>query len=176
MLDGQLQVDDACLGGERTDGKAWRGSENKVPFVAAVSFNDEGHPLRAKLTRVPGFTLTAIAGWAKSNLAPGSMVLSDGLACFSAVTDAGCVHQPTVVAGRKPKDLQSSSRSTRSWAISRPAFRGATTRLPSEIWRSVSRGFHLPIQPPIQSQNSQREAPGRRGSLRAAAPALDSGG
>ncbi|MBN8497297.1 transposase, partial [Accumulibacter sp.] len=43
--------------------------------------------------------------WAKSNLAPGSTVLSDGLACFNAVTDAGCVHQPTVVAGRKPKDL-----------------------------------------------------------------------
>ncbi len=32
-------------------------------------------------------------------------MLSDGLACFNAVTDAGCVHQPTVVAGRKPKDL-----------------------------------------------------------------------
>ncbi len=61
--------------------------------------------MRAKLTLVPGFTLTAIAEWAKSHLAPGSTVLSDGLACFSAVTDAGCVHQPTVVAGRKPKDL-----------------------------------------------------------------------
>ena len=32
-------------------------------------------------------------------------MLSDGLACFGAVTEAGCRHQPTVVAGRKPKDL-----------------------------------------------------------------------
>ena len=29
-------IDDAYLGGERPDGKAGRGSENKVPIVAAV--------------------------------------------------------------------------------------------------------------------------------------------
>ena len=52
-----------------------------------------------------GFSLKAIAKWASANLAPGSTVLCDGLACFSAVTEAGCVYQPTVVAGRKPKDL-----------------------------------------------------------------------
>jgi len=105
VLEGQVQVDDAYLGGERTGGKAGRGSENKVPFVAAASFSEEGHPLRAKLTLVPGFTLTAIAQWAKTPLAPGSTVLSVGLACFNAVTDAGYVHQPGVVPGRKPKDL-----------------------------------------------------------------------
>ena len=35
----KVQVDDAYLGGERSDGKAGRGSENKVPFVAAVSLD-----------------------------------------------------------------------------------------------------------------------------------------
>jgi len=105
VLEGQVQVDDAYLGGERSGGKVGRGSENKVPFVAAVSLSDEGHPLRTKLTLVPGFSLKAIEQWAKSCLAPGSTVFSDGLACFSAVTAAGCAHQPTVVAGRKPNDL-----------------------------------------------------------------------
>jgi len=105
VLEGQVQVDDAYLGGERSGGKVGRGSENKVPFVAAVSLSDDGHPLRIKLTPVPGFSLKAIAQWAQSCLAPGSTVFSDGLACFTAVTAAGCVHQPTVVAGRKPKDL-----------------------------------------------------------------------
>lgn len=105
VLDGQIQVDDAYLGGERSGGKAGRGSENKVPFVAAVSLSDAGHPLRIKLTPVPGFSLKAIEQWAQSCLAPGCTVLSDGLACFTAVTAAGCAHQPTVVAGRKPKDL-----------------------------------------------------------------------
>ena len=105
VLEGQVQVDDAYLGGERSGGKAGRGSENKVPFVAAVSLSHEGHPQRIKLTPVAGFSLKAIAQWASSSLAPGSTVLCDGLACFSAVTEAGCVYQPTVVAGRKPKDL-----------------------------------------------------------------------
>jgi hypothetical protein len=105
VLGGQIHVDDACLGGERSGGKVGRGSENKVPFVAAVSLSDEGHPLRAKLSPVPGFTLKAIAVWASTNFAAGSTGCSDGLACFSAATEAGCVHQPTVVAGRKPKEL-----------------------------------------------------------------------
>ncbi|MGC8499929.1 MAG: IS1595 family transposase, partial [Leptospirillia bacterium] len=53
-LEGQVQVDDAYLGGERTGGKVGRGSENKVPFVAAISLDDRGHPLHINLTVVPG--------------------------------------------------------------------------------------------------------------------------
>jgi transposase-like protein len=102
-LSGQVQIDDVYLGGERSGGKAGRGSENKVPFVAAVSLNQDGNPSHAKLTPVPGFTLTAIANWAKNCLSPTAQVLSDGLACFSAVTEAGCQHQAIVVGARKPK-------------------------------------------------------------------------
>lgn len=67
-LSGHVQIDDVYLGGERSGGKAGRGSENKVPFVAAVSLNQDGHPVHAKLTPVAGFTLTAIARWAQSCL------------------------------------------------------------------------------------------------------------
>ena len=81
VLDGLVQVDDAYLGGERSGGKVGRGSENKVPFVAAVSLSDEGHPLRVKLTPVSSFSMVAIGQWAKTHLAPGSTVFSDGLAC-----------------------------------------------------------------------------------------------
>ena len=105
VLCGTVQVDDAYLGGELNGGTAGRGSENKVPFVAAVSLDEEGHPLRAKLSRLPGFTRKAIADWAGTALSPQSTVISDGLACFAGVTDAGCAHRPTVVGGRKPKDL-----------------------------------------------------------------------
>jgi len=104
-LSGKVQVDDAYLGGERIGGKVGRGSENKVAFVAAVSLTDEGHPLRVKLSPVAGFKLKAIADWASKCLAAGSTVYSDGLACFSAVTQAGCTHECTVVAGRKPKEV-----------------------------------------------------------------------
>ncbi len=104
-LEGQIQIDDAYLGGELTGGKAGRGSENKVPFVAAVSLDQAGHPLYIKMAPVPGFTLKAIADWAQGNLSPGCVVISDGLACFAGVEVVGCQHQPIVVGGRKPKDL-----------------------------------------------------------------------
>jgi len=53
-LCGNVQADDAYLGGELAGGKAGRGSENKVPFVAAISFNSEGRPLYIKMALVPG--------------------------------------------------------------------------------------------------------------------------
>jgi len=105
VLCGTVQVDDAYLGGELNDGTAGRGSENKVPFVAAVSLDGDGHPLRAKFTQLPGFTRKAIAEWASAALSPQSTIVSDGLACFAGVTDVGCAHQPTVVGVRKPKEL-----------------------------------------------------------------------
>jgi hypothetical protein len=104
-LSGQVQIDDAYFGGELSGGKAGRGSENKVPFVAALAFDEAGYPLRVKLTPVSGFTSRAIADWAKTNLASGCAVLSDGLACFAAVTEAGCQHHAIIIGGRKPKDL-----------------------------------------------------------------------
>jgi hypothetical protein len=105
QLYGSVQLDDAYLGGELNEGTPGRGSENKVPFVTAVSLDSEGHPLRAKLAQLPGFTRKAIAEWASAALRPGCTVLSDGLACFAGVTEAGCIHQPTIVGGRKPKEL-----------------------------------------------------------------------
>jgi transposase-like protein len=105
MLSGTVQIDDAYLGGERSGGKAGRGSENKVPFVAAVALDEQNHPIYVKLSPVPGFTLKAIAEWAQSNLSPGSLVISDGLACFGAVKEAGCQHQAIVTGGKKPKEL-----------------------------------------------------------------------
>ena len=105
VLSGDVQVDDAYLGGELTGGTAGRGSENKVPFIGAVSVDKNGHPLRAKFSQLPGFTRQAIATWASDNLSPASTVISDGLACFRGVTDAGCAHRPIVVGTRKPEEL-----------------------------------------------------------------------
>jgi hypothetical protein len=76
-----------------------------VPFVVAVSPDEAGYPLRAKLTPLPGFTRKAIASWASTHLSPDTLVVSDALACFAAVSEAGCAHQPIVVGARKPKDL-----------------------------------------------------------------------
>lgn len=103
-LRGEVQVDDAYLGGERP-GVGGRGSPNKVPFVAAVSLDQLGHPRRVKMSPLPGFTLKAVTIWARQNLVPGSNVLSDGLNCFAGVIDADCAHSYIVVGERKPREL-----------------------------------------------------------------------
>jgi transposase-like protein len=103
-LAGNIQLDDAYLGGERP-GVGGRGSPNKVPIVAAVSTTSRGHPLKLKISAVATFSRDAIARWAKANLVPGCDVRSDGLGCFAGVIDAGCAHSYIVVANRKPRDL-----------------------------------------------------------------------
>jgi transposase-like protein len=98
-LSGVIQLDDVYWGGERHGGKRGRGSKNKVPFVAAVSLNEEGHPIAMNMNVVKGFRLTEISRWAKQHLQPESTVISDGLSCFSAVNDAGCYHVSIVTGG-----------------------------------------------------------------------------
>ncbi len=98
-LSGIIQLDDVYWGGERRGGKRGRGSVNKVPFVAAVSLNEEGHPIAMNMNVVKGFRLTEISRWAKQHLQPNSTVISDGLPCFTAVTEAGCSHISIVTGG-----------------------------------------------------------------------------
>jgi transposase-like protein len=105
LLRGKIQMDDSYLGGEHPGGKAGRGSENKIPIVAAVSLNEAGHPIHARITAVSGFSSEAIADWAKRHLSPGSQVLSDGLACFRAVTTANCHHKAVITGGKHPNEL-----------------------------------------------------------------------
>ena len=104
VLRGKIQMDDAYLGGERPGGRAGRGSENKIPIVAAVSLSEAGHPIHAKITPVAGFSSEAVGAWAREHLAPGSQVLSDGLACFRSVTTAGCSREAIVTGGKHPND------------------------------------------------------------------------
>jgi ribosomal protein L37AE/L43A len=95
-LSGLIEVDDAYLGGERSGGKRGRGAAHKRPFVAAVS-QRQGRPMRLHLRPVSAFGKRAIAQWATHSLEAGTTVQSDGLACFAAVAQAGCRHEPTVL-------------------------------------------------------------------------------
>lgn len=98
-LSGFVELDDAYLGGERTGCKPGRGAKGKTPFVAAVETTKEGRPTRIKLSIVKGFRSSEISAWSKKHLCDGSTVISDGLACFNAVTTAGCAHDKIVCGG-----------------------------------------------------------------------------
>lgn len=93
------------LRGELSGGKASYGSENKIRFVAAVEFNEKSRPIRMRKCRVSGFTTRGISSWTQNHVAAGTTVITDGLACFAGVTEAGCKHITKIAGGRKPKEL-----------------------------------------------------------------------
>ena len=100
QLEGRVEIDDAYLGGERTGGKVGRGSENKVPFVAAVQTTPDGQPQFVCLRQQP-FTNEEVAVFAARSIAPSATVVSDGLWCFGAVQIVGAEHERVVTGGGK---------------------------------------------------------------------------
>ena len=128
QLRGRVEVDDAYLGGERSGGKAGRGSENKVPFVAAVQTTPSGHPQLMRLDPVAGFTKEAIAAWSKQALDSSALVISDALNCFPAVSESGAAHQPHRVGSGKQ-------------AVAHPQFHWVNTLL-GNLKTSISGTYH----------------------------------
>ncbi len=98
-LEGIIQMDDAYWGGERHGGKRGRGAPHKVPFVAAVATNEKHHPIAMRFSKLKGFSKTEIDRWSQKHLKSSCTVISDGLDCFAAVTEAGCKHVPIVTGG-----------------------------------------------------------------------------
>jgi hypothetical protein len=99
-LDGRVEIDDAYLGGERSGGKVGRGSENKVPFVAAVQTTDEAQPVAACLRQQP-HTEEEVAVFAAQHIAPSASVVSVGLWCFRATAIVGAEHERIVTGDGK---------------------------------------------------------------------------
>lgn len=95
-LDGRVEIDDAYLGGEFSGGSTGRGADNKVPFLAAVQTTAAGHPLYACLRAQPP-TSQAMIDFAAGHLSASTVVVSDGLRCFMAVTQRGIRHERIVL-------------------------------------------------------------------------------
>lgn len=98
-LSGFIQIDDSYMGGKRRNSKRGRGADGKIPFIAAIATNEEGHPLAMRLSQVTGFLKHEVTQWATKHISPGSIVVSDGLNCFPGVIDADCIHKAIVTGG-----------------------------------------------------------------------------
>jgi hypothetical protein len=92
MLSGRIEMDDAYLGGERGGGKRRRGGPGEKPIVVAVETDDKGRPRRLRIRRIARLERARVKSLAKRIIAPGSTVVTDGLACFRGAADAGCAH------------------------------------------------------------------------------------
>jgi transposase-like protein len=111
QLTGRVEIDDAYLGGERSGGKAGRGSENKVPFVAAVQTTEDGKPHLACLSQ-RRFTNAALEDFFAARTALPLTVVSDGLGCFTVSASLGAVHDQEVTGGGKASVLNE-----KFWAV-----------------------------------------------------------
>ena len=127
QLEGRVEIDDAYLGGERTGGKVGRGSENKVPFVAAVQTTPDGQAQFVCLRQQP-FTNEEVAIFAARSIAPTATVVSDGLWCFGAVQIVGAEHERVVTGGGKA-------------SVGLPQFRAVNTFL-GNLKRSLGGTYH----------------------------------
>lgn len=100
-LSSKIELDDAYWGGKKKGGKRGRGSENKVPFVAALEKTQDNKPHRIKLSVVKAFSKSAIRSWAKRSLSSECNILSDGLGCFRVLSEMGYSHEVCVVGHSK---------------------------------------------------------------------------
>lgn len=98
LLDGRVEMDDAYLGGRRSDGKTGRGAPGKTPFVASVETTDDGKPKRVQLRRVTRFTKKAIKALAGRTLKPSARVITDGLGCFHGLKGSVEAHDRLIIA------------------------------------------------------------------------------
>ncbi|MFQ3189614.1 MAG: hypothetical protein ACI936_000739 [Paraglaciecola sp.] len=78
---------------------AGESAAGKSQFVAAVELNEQGHPLRMKLSVVKGFKSKVIAKWSERDIKPQTIVISDRLACFRMIASEDKHHFRAVTGG-----------------------------------------------------------------------------
>jgi transposase-like protein/ribosomal protein L37AE/L43A len=100
-LNGLVMIDDVYWGGKKQGCKRGRGAAGKTPFVAALSRNEEGHPIHIRFSRVAGFRSEEIIRWSSKHLCPSRVVFSDGLACFRSFEKTGHYHWAIKTGGGK---------------------------------------------------------------------------
>ncbi len=100
-----IQIDDAYWGGKKRDGRRGRGATGKVPFVAAVSTNEKGHPIEMRFSNISSFSKKAVKNWASKHLNICDRVVSDGLRCFNGLDDAGFAHK-VIITGGGPESVE----------------------------------------------------------------------
>ena len=104
QLRGLIEVDDAYVGGRRRGGKRGRGSPNKTPMVAAVA-TPAGRPTQLKLSRIRSFHSREVERWSRHHVSGEAEVLSDGLACWRGVKQAGRRHR-VLLTGSGPEAVE----------------------------------------------------------------------
>lgn len=97
----KVELDDAYWGGKNPGGKRGRGSENKLPFVAAIEKTQDNKPHRVKLGALTAFQKAPFKKWAQRAFSPECHISSDGLGCFRVLSEIGYTHDIHIVGNGK---------------------------------------------------------------------------
>ncbi|HHH52452.1 MAG TPA: IS1595 family transposase [Bacteroidetes bacterium] len=87
------------MGGVKKNDKRGRGATGKIPFLAAVSRNDKGHPIHMRMSKVESFTSDEIIRWSLKHLDDRCSVITDGFRPFSGICDVVDMHHSITTEG-----------------------------------------------------------------------------
>lgn len=92
LLEGFVELDDVYWGGKRRGGKRGRGAPGKTPFLAAISRNEEGHPVHMRMSKITSFTSANVKAWTLKHINPETIVISDMYNPFNCLSELVAVH------------------------------------------------------------------------------------
>lgn len=104
LLTGDIEVDEAFLGGVRT-GKRGRGAEGKQMIVIAAEFSGKKKIGRIRIQRSSAASAEELENFIKKNIAPKSAVHTDGWRGYNGVAGLGFKHHAQKAALVDPDDL-----------------------------------------------------------------------
>jgi len=104
LLQGEVEVDEAFIGGIRT-GKRGRGAEGKELIVIAAECSGEKRIGRIRIQRVPDASTEILETFILANIAPGSTIHTDGWRSYNDVGKIGYKHLPRKSATVDPDEL-----------------------------------------------------------------------
>jgi transposase-like protein len=92
VLEGFVELDDVYWGGKAKGGKRGRGAAGKTFFLAAVSHNEEGHPIHMRMSKVAAFTSSEIKRWSLKHLHHECVLTTDGFKSYQQICEVVDYH------------------------------------------------------------------------------------
>jgi transposase-like protein len=105
QLSGDVEVDEALVGGVEHGGKPGRGSDKCIVAIAVEVKQPMGFG-RVRMRHIPDASDFSLRPFVCDMVAPGSTVLTDGWSGYSGLSQCGYIHKRTIVSSSgDPADL-----------------------------------------------------------------------